>query len=136
VYYSINIGIESIYTHDYIRMEITVLYLKISRHQLSINTIFKNYSNKTTYLLWVKSSLQKFYGRHHGLMDRYEIFIFEFKVSHRSVTKVFYCEEDIFGVIKEHNYYLDNKYACHVQRFQIVIHCIVFIFVEVCVFCS
>jgi len=25
-----------IYTHDYIRMEITVLYLKISRHQLSI----------------------------------------------------------------------------------------------------
>jgi hypothetical protein len=29
-----------------------------------------------TYLLWVKSSLQKFYGRHHGLMDRYEIFIF------------------------------------------------------------
>ena len=26
-----------IYTHDYIRMEITVLYLKISRHQLSIS---------------------------------------------------------------------------------------------------
>ena len=25
-----------IYTHDYIRMEITVLYLKIPRHQLSI----------------------------------------------------------------------------------------------------
>jgi hypothetical protein len=25
-----------IYTHDYIRMAITVLYLKISRHQLSI----------------------------------------------------------------------------------------------------
>ena len=25
-----------IVTHDYIRMEITVLYLKISRHQLSI----------------------------------------------------------------------------------------------------
>jgi hypothetical protein len=25
-----------IYTHDYIRMEITVLYLKFSRHQLSI----------------------------------------------------------------------------------------------------
>jgi len=25
-----------IYTHDYIRMEITVLYLKILRHQLSI----------------------------------------------------------------------------------------------------
>jgi hypothetical protein len=44
------------------------------------------------------------------------------------------CEEDIFGVIKEHNYYLNNKYASHVQRFQIIIHCIVFIFVEVCVF--
>jgi hypothetical protein len=25
-----------IYAHDYIKMEITVLYLKISRHQLSI----------------------------------------------------------------------------------------------------
>jgi hypothetical protein len=44
------------------------------------------------------------------------------------------CEEDIFGVIKEHNYYLNNMYASHVQRFQIIIHCIVFIFVEVCVF--
>ena len=44
-----------------------------------------------------------------------------FKVSHTTVTNIFYCEEDIFGVIKEQNYYLNNKYASHVQRFQIVI---------------
>jgi hypothetical protein len=44
-----------------------------------------------------------------------------FKVSHTTVTNIFYCEEDIFGVIKEQNYYLNNKYASHVQRLQIVI---------------
>ena len=56
---------------------------------------------------------------------------------HTEVSPKYYiCEEDIVGVIKEHNYYLDNKYASHVQRFQIIIHCVVFIFVEVCVFCS
>jgi hypothetical protein len=32
----VNNGAIHIYVHDYIRMDITVLYLKISRHQLSI----------------------------------------------------------------------------------------------------
>jgi hypothetical protein len=40
-----------IYTHDYIRMEITVLYLKISRHQFS-RQIYPTYLENRTWQLW------------------------------------------------------------------------------------